>query len=156
TNIALLRKRISHPNLKLRSYTLGEFSQTDIAVAYVEGIIDPQMVQQIHERISQIEVDDISSSGQVEQYVNDNPYSIFPTTGNTERPAQLAAMLMEGRAAILVDGDPVSLYYPNLFIENLQSTEDYSSNPVYSSFIRILRFFAFLTSILLPAVYICA
>lgn len=156
TNIALLRKRIGHPNLRVKSYTLGEFSQTDIIVAYVDGIVDPKIVEQMHKRIIQIEVDDISSSGQIEQYLSGNPYSIFPTTGNTERPDQLAAMLMEGRVALITDGTPVALYYPSLFLESLQSVEDYSSKPFYSSFTRLLRFLAFFLSILLPSLYICA
>src|SRR5690625_4843508 len=106
--------------------------------------------------IRKIDVDDISSSGQIEQYLSENTYSIFSTTGNTERPDQLAAMLMEGRSGVIINGDPVALYYPSLFIEKLQSVEDYSYKSFYSSFIRILRFFAFLLSILLPAFYVGA
>lgn len=156
TNIALLRKRIAHPSLRFRSYTLGEYTQTDITVVYVDGIVDPKVVERMDKRINQIEVDDIASSGQIEQYLSENPFSIFPTTGNTERPDQLAAMLMEGRVALLTDGTPVALYYPSLFLESLQSVEDYSSKPFYSSFIRVLRFVAFILSVLLPALYICA
>ena len=156
TNISLLRNRIAHPSLKFVTYTLGEFSQTDIVVTYVEGIADPAIVERIDQRLREIEVDDISSSGQIEQYLSENPYSIYPTTGNTERPDQLAAMLMEGRVGVIVNGSPVTLYYPSLFLESLQSVEDYSSKPFYTSFTRLLRFLAFLLSVLLPALYICA
>jgi len=156
TNISLLRKRISHPSLKFVTYTLGEFSQTDVAIVYVQGVVDPKTVERMDQLIRKIDVDDISSSGQIEQYLSENTYSIFSTTGNTERPDQLAAMLMEGRSGVIINGDPVALYYPSLFIEKLQSVEDYSSKPFYSSFIRILRFFAFLLSILLPAFYVGA
>src|SRR5699024_2436098 len=134
TNISLLRKRIAHPNLKFVTYTIGEFSQTDIVVTYVEGIADPKVVERTDQRMRQIEVDDISSSGQIEQYLDENTYSIFPTTGNTERPDQLAAMLMEGRVGVIINGGPVALFYPSLFIEKLHSEEDYSSKPFYSSF----------------------
>lgn len=156
TNMALLRQRIAHPSLKFRSYTLGEYSQTDISVAYVDGIVDPIILERMENRITEIEVDDISSSGQIEQYISENPYSLFPTTGNTERPDQLAAMLMEGRVALLTSGTPVALYYPSLFLESLQSVEDYSSKPFYSSFVRLLRFISFILSVLLPSLYISA
>ncbi|HEX6594745.1 MAG TPA: spore germination protein [Bacillota bacterium] len=156
TNISLLRKRISHPNLHLHTYIIGEYSQTDVVIAYVEGIADPKIVERMHERIIQIKVDDISSSGQLEQYLAEHPHSIFPTTGNTERPDRLAAMMMEGRVALLTDGDPVALYYPHLFIETIHSVEDYSSKPYYTSFLRLLRFLSLIFSILLPSVYICA
>src|SRR5690625_4303779 len=105
TNISLLRKRIAHPNLKFMTYTIGEFSQTDVVIVYIKGIVDPKTIERADQRMRQIEVDDISSSGQIENYVNANTYSIFPTTGNTERPDQLSAMLMEGRVGVMIDGD---------------------------------------------------
>jgi len=156
TNIALLRQRIAHPSLKFKSYTIGDYSQTEVVVAFMDEIVNPQIVDRIEQKLKQIEVDDISSSGQIEQYLSDHPYSIFPTAGNSERPDQVAAMLMEGRVALLINGSPVILYYPSLFLESLHDFEDYSSKPFYASFTRLLRFTAFLLSIMLPAVYICA
>lgn len=61
---------------------------------------------------------------------------------------------MEGRIAVFIDGNPVSLIVPYLFIENFMNVEDYNSRPYYSSFIRLMRFFAFFISITLPALYI--
>lgn len=156
TNIALLRHRIAHPSLKFQTYTLGEYSQTEVVMTYVEGIVDPSITEKIHQKIKAIDVDDISSSGQIEQYLSDHPYSIFPTAGNTERPDQVAAMLMEGRAALFINGSPVILYYPSLFLESLHDFEDYSSKPFYASFTRLLRLGAFMLSVILPALYICA
>lgn len=155
-NINLIMKRIAHPKLKHKTFTIGEFSQTNIIVTYVEDIVEMSLVEKIENRLNQIIVDDISSSGQIEQYLGEHVYSIFPTTGNTERPDQLAAMMMEGRIGVIVDGDPMVLFYPSLFIEKLQSVEDYGSKPFYASFVRLLRFFALLLSVLLPSLYICA
>ncbi len=156
TNIALLQKRIANPNLKHKMFIIGEFSQTNVAITYIEGIVEKSIVQMIEKRINDIIVDDITSSGQIEQYLGEHLYSIFPTAGNTERTDQLAAMMMEGRVGVMVDGDPMVLFYPSLFIEKLQDVEDYGSKPFYASFVRLLRFLAFLLSILLPALYICA
>lgn len=156
TNIALLRKRIAHPKLHFHTYIIGEYSQTEVAITYVKGIADPRVVERIRKKMTEIKVDDISSSGQIEQYLAEHPHSIFPTTGNTERPDRLAAMLMEGRVALLIDGNPVVIYFPHLFIESFHSVEDYSSKPYYTSFLRLLRFLSLLLSILLPSIYVSA
>lgn len=42
------------------------------------------------------------------------------------------------------------------FLDNLKTIEDYNSRPYYSSFIRIIRVFAFIISTTLPALYISA
>lgn len=155
-NISLLRRRISHPSLRFETMEIGTFSQTGITLAYVKDIVDPNLVRRVKQRLDEIKVDSINSSGDVEQLIEDHPYSIFPTIGNTERTDKAAALLMEGRVLLLTDGSPVSLYVPNLFLESFQSVEDYNSRPYYSSFIRLMRFFAFIISISLPALYITA
>ncbi|MDQ0339854.1 hypothetical protein J2S00_002647 [Caldalkalibacillus uzonensis] len=63
---------------------------------------------------------------------------------------------MEGRVIIIVDGDPMVLAAPYLFLQSFQSPEDYSSRPYYSSFIRLLRMIAFFVSVILPSVYVSA
>ena len=46
------------------------------------------------------------------------------------------------------------LTVPYLFIEGFQVTEDYSKSVYYATFVRVLCFIAFLSSIFLPAVFI--
>ncbi|MFD1707510.1 spore germination protein [Siminovitchia sediminis] len=155
-NISLLRRRISHPSLRFETMEIGKYSQTGVTIAYIKDIVDSELVQRVKQRLDEIIVDSIDSSGDIEQLIEDHPYSIFPTIGNTERADKAAALLMEGRVFLLVDGSPVSLYVPSLFLESFQNVEDYNSRPYYSSFIRLMRFFAFIISISLPALYITA
>ncbi|WP_079507571.1 spore germination protein [Mesobacillus jeotgali] len=155
-NISLLRRRISHPALQFDTIKIGEFSQTSIVIAYIKGIADPEIINRTKNRLNQIKVDAIRSSGDIEQYIEDHPYSIFSTIGNTERPDTASALLLDGRILILTDGDPVSLYIPLFFLDNIKSIEDYNSRPYYSSFIRLIRFMAFILSTTLPSLYISA
>ena len=66
----------------------------------------------------------------------------------------MAAKLLEGRIAIIVDGSPVVLTVPYLFCEALQVTEDYAKSSWYASFIRIMRFAAFLIALYFPALFV--
>ena len=156
TNLALLRRRIPHPALRFETIVIGQYTRSEITIAYVEGIADPQVVENVKTRLREIRTDSLLSSGELEQYIEEAPYSIFPTVGNTERPDKAASMMMEGRVVILVSGDPVALTVPHLFIECLQNQEDYSSRPYLASFIRLLRVSAFVASVTLPSVYLFA
>lgn len=155
-NLSLIRRRITNPSLRFETLTIGDFNSTNVTVAYIKEIADKTLVKRVIERLKNIKVDSIHNSGDIEQFIEDHPYSIFSTIGNTERPDFVANLLMEGRIIILIDGDPTSLFVPILFVENIKHIEDYHSRPYYSSFIRLIRFFAFFISITLPALYISA
>lgn len=155
-NLSLLRRKIHHPDLRFDTTELGEYSNLGVIVSYVKDIADPELVKRVKDRIKQIKVDTIESSGEIEQMIEDHPYSIFSTIGNTERPDVAARFLLEGKIMILIDGDPTALFVPSMFVENFKNVEDYYSRPYYSSFIRLLRFFSFLVSISLPALFITA
>ncbi|SFE73311.1 spore germination protein [Alteribacillus iranensis] len=155
-NISLLRQRISHPSLRFQTIVVGEISRTTITLAYMNDIVDTQLLNRVRERIKEVKVDSLKSSGELEQYIEDHPYTMFPTIGNTARPDKAAALLMEGRILVLINGTPICLFIPHLFIENMQNVEDYNSRPYYVSFIRLLRFLSFIISTTFPAIYIAA
>src|SRR5699024_5064524 len=115
------------------SFELGKITKTDVKLAYIKGITDLGIVQKVRERLEKIKVDSINTDGEIEQLIEDHPYSIFPTVGNTERPDKVASLLTEGRLVILTSGTPIVLFGPNLFLENFTHVEDYTSRPYYSS-----------------------
>lgn len=153
-NTSLIRRRIKSPNLKLESMRLGEVTGTDVVISYIEGIVDDKLVAEVKSRLGKIKVDAILEGGYIEELIEDNPWSPFPTINHTERPDRVAAMLLEGRVAILVDGTPFVLTVPNLFIEYLHASEDYYERFLYTSAVRVIRFFTMLISLTLPGLYI--
>ena len=154
TNTSLLRRKIKNPMLRMESMTIGERTKTPIEIVYIENLVKPGLVDEIKKRLNKIDTDCILDSGYIEQYIEDAPYSIFPTIGHTEKPDVLAAKILEGRAGIIVDGSPVAITMPYLFIENFQSAEDYYIRPWFSSLLRAYRFLAFALCIFVPAFYV--
>ena len=154
TNIALLRRKIKNPQLKFEKMTVGNQTRTDISIAYIDNIANAKTVQEVKDRVSRIDTDSILESGYIEEFIEDAPYSLFPTVGNSEKPDIIAAKLLEGRIAVLTDGTPFVLTVPYLFIEAFQNSEDYYARPYLSTFIRWLRWLAFIISVFLPALYV--
>lgn len=154
TNMALLRRKIKNPNLTFETMEIGEQTRTSICVVYLKGVVNPKLIKEIKSRLNRINTDTILESGYIEQFIEDAPYSIFPTVGNSEKPDTAAGKILEGRAAILVDGTPFVLTVPMLFIEGFQNSEDYYSRPFFASLLRILRFIAFAISVLAPSTYV--
>lgn len=153
-NTTLIRRIIKSPDLKVEAMKLGKKTNTNVCIAYLHGVANPLLIEEIKRRINRIKTDSILESGYVEQFIEDAPFSIFSTIANSEKPDSTAAKILEGRAAILVDGTPFALTVPMVFIESFQSSEDYYSRPYFASLIRIIRFLAFFLSIIAPASYV--
>jgi spore germination protein KA len=133
---------------------IGRQTQTSICVVYIDGIAKPDVVKRLKYRLSKLDVDSVIDSGYIEQYIEDSPFSLFPTVGYSEKPDVVAAKILEGRAAVIVDGSPFILTVPMLLNEEFQTSEDYYVRTIYASCIRLLRYIAFAISILAPGVYI--
>ncbi|TYR79821.1 spore germination protein [Priestia megaterium] len=154
TNTALIRRRIKSSNLHVESQQIGKVTQTDVAIMYIKGIADEQVIKEVRSRLNKIEIDGILESGYIEQLIQDEDYTPFPTIYNTERPDSVAAGLLEGRVAILVDGTPFTLLVPALFIQFFQAAEDYYQRADISTLIRLIRYIAFFLALLTPSAYI--
>ena len=109
---------------------------------------------EVRNRLQRIDIDGILESGYIEELIEDAPYSIFPTVGNSEKPDTVAAKLLEGRVSIFIDGTPFVLTVPRLLVEGFQSSEDYYSRPFYATVVRWTRFAALFITSLLPSFYV--
>lgn len=153
-NTSLLRRKIKNPNLKIESFQIGRLSTTDVAIAYIEGVADKGIVEEVKTRLERIKIDAILETGYIEELIEDEPWSPFPTINHTEKPDRVAAMLLEGRVAIFVDGTPFVLTVPSLLVEYLQASEDYYERFIFTSAVRVIRYLAAFASLILPSLYI--
>ncbi|WP_238403230.1 spore germination protein [Paenibacillus mesophilus] len=153
TNVSLVRRRIKHPNLWIESRHIGRITRTEVALLYINGLVKEELLQELQTRLDKIDIDGVLEGNYIEEFIQDETFTVFPTVNNTERPDVAAAALLEGRVAIIVDGTPFVLLVPGLFTQYLQSPEDYYHRSDYG-LLRILRYTALLISLLAPALYI--
>lgn len=153
-NLTMLRRRLRTQELKIKFRTFGARSQTKGCICYIEGIADKNILAELERRLDKFVVDGVLDVNYINEFISDGPYSPVKTIGSTERPDVVAAKLLEGRIALFLDGTPVVLTVPCLFIENFQSSDDYYLNYFFASVGRILRILAFFISISTPAVYV--
>jgi spore germination protein KA len=154
TNTVLIRRRIKSTRLKMENMKIGLLTKTDVNIAWIEGIADNRVVQEVRTRLGRINTDSILESGYLEEFIEDAPFSLFPMVNYTERPDKAAAALLEGRVAVITDTTPMVLIAPVTFVEFLQSSEDYYLKYYYASFLRLLRIVTLNIALLLPALYV--
>jgi spore germination protein KA len=153
-NTALVRRRIKDPRLAVESLQIGTRSLTDVAVLYLQDVVNPALVREVRRRLQTIVVDGVQDSGQIEEYLEDNPLSPFPQVTNSERVDKTVASIFEGKVVVIVDGSPFALSMPATFASFLYASEDYYGKFMAATFIRWFRGMAFLMALFLPSLYI--
>lgn len=153
-NLAIIRSRYKHPNLKINELILGQESRTSVALLYLDGVIELKVLDEVRKRLNSINLLSVQESGFLLEYLSEDTWSPFPLIQSTERPDKTVSALSEGRAAILVEGSPFALLLPTVFWQQFQTSDDYFQNYLIASFLRPLRFLAFLIAMALPSIYI--
>ena len=153
TNTSMIRRLINNENLIIESSSVGKVSKTKVAICYMKDIANDDLVAEVKYRINNLNVDNIISSGQLEQLIQDNN-SIFPQIIASERPDKSANHLLEGRVVVIVNGSPYALIMPGVFIDFLSSPEDVNLKYQYSNLLKVIRIFAFLITLFLPGLYV--
>ena len=154
TNTSLLRRHLRTPALRFSQSVAGKLTLTNLAVVWIEGVTDPQLVSRLQKRLENLNTESLLTPADVEERVTGSRTTPFPLLQYTERTDKFAQGLLSGRVGLLVDGLPQGYLLPVDLGYLMTSPEDEGMDYVSASFIRVLRWGALLLSLLLPAAYI--
>lgn len=153
-NTSLIRKIVNNENLIIEDCSIGKLSKTKIAICYMKNITNDDLVAEIKFRVNNLDIDFLTSAGQLEQLIQDNKLTPFPQLISTERPDKVSNALFEGKVAIIINGAPFALIAPAIFIDFLTSPEDRNLNSHFANFLKIIRIMALFFAIFLPGLYV--
>lgn len=154
TNMGLLRRRFPTSRLAVESMQIGMITKTPVNLVYLKGYVRNELVDEVKERLSRIKVDSILSSGQIDEHLQDSPYSLFTGIDASERPDRVASILLEGGISLIIGGTPFALLLPTTLATLMTTSDDYAYRYWYASFIRLIRWSALVTAALAPALYV--
>ncbi|SDH92633.1 GerA spore germination protein [Alteribacillus persepolensis] len=153
-NLSLIRRRLKSPKLKVLMFTIGDVSRSDVAILYIEGLVDEELLERLTERITEIDIDIVTDAPMFVQLIDDHPYSFFPQYLSTERPDIVISHLSQGKMAGFIDNSPVSFIAPANFFDFFHSPDDLSQRWLIGSATRLMRFLAFLITLTFTAFYV--
>ena len=154
SNTSYVRRHLRSPDLRLYETTVGRRSLTNVAVVYLDGVTNPELVKRMKERLSSIDIDGLLYPSAVEEYITGSRPTSFPLLQYTERTDRFCQGLLDGRIGLFVDGLPLGYLAPVDVGYFMESPEDNGVDYVSASCIRILRYCALFLSLLLPGVFV--
>jgi len=90
----------------------------------------------------------------VEEFLVKQNYNPYPLVRYTERADVGANHLFEGHVLIFVDTSPSIMITPTTFFHHVQHAEEYRQEPLIGVYIRWIRFFAILSSIIVTPLWL--
>lgn len=152
-NVSLIRRKIKNSDLKFEPIYVGNKSQTVVCISYIKGIAPDYLIDHVKEIVNKLDLKFILDTNYIEDALRKKK-SVFDTVGYTEKPDEVAAKMLEGRVAILVDGTPFVITVPYFFLENFQAPDDYYLNKYFVNFTRVIRWIAFFLATFMPGLYV--
>lgn len=140
-NTALIRRRIRSQDLVMEMHTVGKSSRTDVVIAYMGNRVEPEMLENIRQRVDAIKIDSLSMNQQslAECLYQHKWFNPFPKFKFSERPDTTAASILEGSIAILVDNSPSAMILPTSVFDIVEDADDYYFPPITGTYLRLSR-----------------
>ncbi|WP_096201710.1 spore germination protein [Bacillus sp. FJAT-45350] len=153
-NVSLIRKRLKTVKLYNETFDVGSLSQTKVSLLYLGDKSNSDTIEEVRKRIEKIETESLISAGQLEQWIADRSFSLFPHFDYITRPDFAVESLLRGRFLIIVDGSPMILIGPINILALLKSPEDVHFPFHIVALQRLLRIVGLQVAIFLPGIYI--
>lgn len=152
-NTALIRRRVRTEKLVFEMEQIGNYSKTDIAISYIDGLVDKKILEEIKFKIKNIKTNAIILGA---EYIEDflfkkKWYNPLPLVKYTERPDVASAYLSEGHIVLIIDTCPVAIILPVSIFHFMQHIGDYNIKYINGTITKCFRFLsAILMTFLAP------
>lgn len=154
TQMNQLRRRLPSQSLRFEPFTVGTDTHTQVLVAYLADVANPDIVWAVKTRLGAIQRASVQTSNEIGEYLTDRRWTIFPQLRLTDRPDLVARNLDQGKVAILTANDPTAMLLPNTLIDFYQTTQDYSTPFWDGSLMRVVRLAGLIIGLYLMPSYI--
>lgn len=153
-NMGLIKKRIKNNNLWIENFQIGKYTNTNMGIVYINGLAEEKLIKYIKKKIKGLNVQQIISSDYLKNLIEKENKNSMPTILTTERPDVVSKALLEGKIAIVVDNSPYVLVIPTFFNDFFKTMEDDYGKSINTTLTRIIKYIAFIITILTPGFYI--
>lgn len=154
-NVALVRRRLRDPGLRAEVMQVGQRSKTDVAILYINDVINPHLLKKVKGRLEKIKIDGIPMAEKsIEEFITEGRYNFFPQVRYTERPDVAAIHLLEGHIVLMVDTSPSAMIVPVTFFHHLQHAEEYRQNIMTGIYVRWVRFLGLFLAVFISPLWL--
>ena len=154
-NVVAVRRRVRDKNFRAEVKKIGSRSNNDVALVYLNDVVNKELLEDVKDKLASVDIDGLPLADRsIEDIITGGSLNPLPRVRYTERPDNVAAHILEGHLAIIVDNSPTALILPAPFLAHIQTLESYRKGPVVGTYFSFMRIFAMFISVLLPVIWL--
>lgn len=155
-NTAMIRRRIRTEALRMEYYQIGKRSKVDVAISYIDGLVEEKHLKALRKRLKEININGISMTQQAfcEALIPSSFFNPFPKFKFTERPDFASACLLDGKIALIMDNAPAVMILPNSFADFFRDVDDYYFMPIVGTYTRLIRLIVSILTVIAVPMYL--
>lgn len=154
TNTSMIRRNLCNESLVVESLDVGNKNKTKCAVCYLKNVANADLVAEVKFRLNNVDVDYITSIGELSQLIVDDISTTLPEILLTERVDKAIGNLLQGRVCVICNGNPYVMIMPVTIFDFMSTPEDTSINHIFANLLKVIRGISFFITLLLPGLYI--
>jgi len=154
TNISIFRKQIPSKDLIVENIEVGTRPAMPVSLIYARDLVNDEILENIKKRLREITVDSVRNIEVLEQFLEERPASLFPTTLYTERPDNAANFIADGYVILLMENSSSCLIVPITIWSFFHSPEDRYLRWAFGNFSRLIRAIAYFITLFVSATYV--
>lgn len=157
-NVAMVRRRIRSCALRVEYARGGRSTLCDVALCYMDDRVDRALLEKLRRGIMNLDTDSITLGHEsiAECLIKKRWFDPFPKFRLTERPDVAASSVLEGSVVLIVDNSPEAILFPTSIFDFLQEADDFYFPPFTGTYLRVIRHFVFLLSVILVPLWYLA
>ncbi|MDU2242977.1 MAG: spore germination protein [Paenibacillus sp.] len=154
TNIGLLKRELNTASLRTQVYLAGNNSPRKLALLYLEGQVEPALLQEVSERLEAKKSWDLYNLQRLCKALGFQPWKAVPKLYTTELPMEAAHALRQGRVVLFLDRFPFAMILPALIGDMFMMENDRNYPILFMHLIRGLRIAGILINLIMPGLYV--
>lgn len=154
-NVALVRRRIRDPGLKIEVTTVGRRTMTDVVIMYIDDIADLRLIEATRKKLDEVDIFGLPlADKQLEEAIINKGWNPYPLVRYSERPDSVASHLLDGSVVLMVDTSPSVMIMPTTFFDLCMHAEENRQTPFIGTYLRWIRFAGIIASLFLLPIWL--
>lgn len=154
TNMALIRDELRSPTLTMNSLMMGTKQPKRTTLAYLSDSVNHKLLSSLMKKLEANKAKEFNHLQGIIKVLGEGNFSLISPCLTSERPAEAADHLKNGRVILFIEGLPFAFIMPVIITDLWCINSDRNFPKITMITLRMLRIIGLFIALVLPALYV--
>ncbi|MCY9692865.1 spore germination protein [Paenibacillus alginolyticus] len=154
TNMALIRNELRSPTLTMNTLLMGTKQPKLTTLAYLSDSVNHRLLSSLMKKLEANKAKEFNHLQEIIKVLGEGNFSLISPCLTSERPAEAADHLKNGRVILFIEGLPFAFILPVIITDLWCVKSDRNFPKATMITLRMLRIIGLFIALVLPAIYV--